>query len=108
MARLRTLKPGFFTDDELGECSPLARLLYAGLWCHADRDGRLEDRPKRLKTEVLPYDECDVDALLAELAQHPAGFIVRYAVKGKRYIALPTFPDHQNPHIKEAASKIPP
>lgn len=105
MPRMRTIKPSFFTDDELGELQPLARLLYAGLWCHADRKGRLEDRPKRLKVEVLPYDECDVDALLAELAAH--GFILRYEVAGARYIAIPTFGKHQNPHIKEQASTIP-
>lgn len=105
MPRLRTIKPGFFTDDDLGECAPLARLLYAGLWCQADREGRLEDRPRRLKVEVLPYDNCDVDALLNELASH--GFIVRYAVGGTRYIAIPKFLVHQNPHVKEAASTIP-
>ncbi|HXI16350.1 MAG TPA: hypothetical protein VNM48_08255, partial [Chloroflexota bacterium] len=87
MARLRTIKPGFYTDEDLGECEPLARILYTGLWCQADRLGRLEDRPRRLKVEVLPWDACDVDALLNELASH--GLIVRYAVAGQRYIAIP-------------------
>jgi hypothetical protein len=105
MARLRTIKPGFFTNDQLGECSPLARLLFAGLWCHADRAGRLEDRPKRLKVEVLPYDDCDIEALLGELVA--GGFIVRYVAGGARYIAIPTWLKHQNPHIKEAESTIP-
>jgi hypothetical protein len=105
MARLRTIKPGFFTDDDLGELPPLARLLYAGLWCQADREGRLEDRPKRLKVEILPYDACDISALLAKLAER--GLIVRYTVAGQRYIAIPTFGKHQNPHVKEAASTIP-
>ncbi|HXI17611.1 MAG TPA: hypothetical protein VNM48_14710, partial [Chloroflexota bacterium] len=105
MARLRTIKPGFYTDEDLGECEPLARILYTGLWCQADREGRLEDRPRRLKVEVLPWDACDVDALLNELASR--GLIVRYAVAGQRYIAIPTFLKHQNPHIKEAASTIP-
>ena len=67
MSRLRTLKPGFFLDDELADCPPLTRLLFAGLWVIADREGRLEDRPKRIKTETLPYDDCDVDAMLDEL-----------------------------------------
>ena len=31
MARLRTIKPAFFTNEQLAECSPYARLLYAGL-----------------------------------------------------------------------------
>jgi hypothetical protein len=55
VARSRNIKPGFFLNDELAECEPLARILFAGLWCIADREGRLEDRPKRIKAEVLPY-----------------------------------------------------
>jgi len=64
MARARNIKPGFFMDDVLAEIEPLGRILFAGLWCIADREGRLEDRPKRIKAEVLPYDECDMDNLL--------------------------------------------
>jgi hypothetical protein len=64
MARARNIKPGFFLNDELAECEPLARLLFAGLWCIADREGRLEDKPKRIKVEILPYDDCDIDYLL--------------------------------------------
>lgn len=105
MARLRTIKPGFFLDEELAECQPLARILFAGLWTIADREGRLEDRPRRIKVETLPYDECDVNALLEELAA--AGFIVRYEIAGARYIAIPAWAKHQQPHYKEVASTIP-
>jgi hypothetical protein len=105
MARLRTLKPGFFTNETLAELPPLARLAFAGLWVQADREGRLEDRPKRLKAEILPYDRCDFDQILAVLAAH--AFIERYEVDGSRYIQVTNFSKHQNPHIKEAASMIP-
>lgn len=106
MARSRNIKPGFFLNDKLAECEPLARLLFAGLWCIADREGRLEDRPKRIKAEVLPYDECDVDQLLDQLAKYE--FIIRYEVEGERYIQIINFLKHQNPHVREAASTIPP
>jgi len=105
MARLRTLKPGFFIDEYLAECQPLTRLLFAGLWTIADREGRLEDRPRRIKAQCLPYDDCDVDALLNELARH--GFIVRYGSKEERFIAVPTWHKHQSPHMKESVSTIP-
>jgi hypothetical protein len=105
MSRSRNIKPGFFKNDLLAECSPLARLLFAGLWCEADREGRLEDRPKRLKADCLPYDDCDIDALLDQLAAR--GFIVRYVVDGAGYIAIPEFLKHQKPHVKEAASTNP-
>jgi hypothetical protein len=106
MARARNIKPGFFINDELAELEPLARILFAGLWCIADREGRLEDRPKKIKAEVLPYDDCDVDKFLNDLQEH--GFIIRYEVDGNRYIQVVNFNKHQNPHVKEAASIIPP
>lgn len=105
MARSRNIKPGFFANEVLAECEPLARLLFAGLWCLADRAGRLEDRPKRIRAEVLPYDAVDADELLNQLQRH--GFIVRYECDGGRYIQVLNFEKHQNPHIKEAKSTIP-
>jgi hypothetical protein len=105
VARSRNLKPGFFTNDVLAEVNPLGRLLFQGLWCHADREGRVLDRPKKLKVEILPYDDCDVDLLLNALAAR--GFILRYEVSGNRYIQIINFAKHQNPHIKESASTIP-
>lgn len=105
MSRARNIKPGFFKNDRLAECEPLARILFAALWCEADREGRLEDRPKRIKAECLPYDDCHVPELLDQLQR--AGFIHRYEVAGERYIAVLNFAKHQNPHVKEAASTIP-
>lgn len=105
MARLRILKPRFFANEDLAEVSPLGRLLFQGLWCWADREGRLEDRPKRIKVEILPYDDCDVEELLNDLAAK--GFILRYEVDGQRYIQVVNFSKHQSPHIKEGPSTIP-
>ena len=105
MARSRNIKPSFFTNDELAELDPLARLLFIGLWTIADREGRLEDRPKRIKAEILPYDDCDIDACLKNLSNK--SFVVRYEVNGERYIQICNFKKHQNPHIKENPSVIP-
>lgn len=106
MPRARNLKPGFFTNDQLLGCEPLARLLFAGLWCLADREGRLEDRPVRIKIEILPCDNCDVDGLLSQL--HDNGLIVRYERDGRRFLSIPKFLQHQKPHHKEKPSTIPP
>ncbi|MFT2798822.1 hypothetical protein [Serratia sp. N21D137] len=105
MARSRNIKPGFFTNDELAECSPYARLLFAGLWTIADKEGRLDDRPKKIKALVLPFDTVDCDDLLAQL--HAKNFITRYVVEGNGYIQINNWKKHQNPHCKEAASDIP-
>lgn len=45
--RARDIKPGFFKNDQLADCSMAARLLFPGLWMMADREGRLENRPKK-------------------------------------------------------------
>lgn len=105
MARSRNLKPSFFQNEDLAACGPLAMLLFEGLWCHADREGRLEDRPARLKVQVLPYFEADCNSLLVSLVN--AGFIERYEVEGRKYIQVLNFTKHQNPHVKEVASTIP-
>lgn len=105
MARARNIKPSFFANDDLADIHPLGRLLFIGLWTLADREGRLEDRPRRIKAEVLPYDDCDVDGLLDDLQKH--GFIQRYDVGGERFIQVVNFKKHQNPHVKESASSIP-
>jgi hypothetical protein len=107
--RIRTIKPEFFKDEQLAELSAYARLLFIGLWCLADRDGRLEDRPKRIEAEILPYDFQDVDALLQELADHEEHFIIRYEVDGKKIIQVRTFLKHQRLTSKETdtASLLP-
>lgn len=105
MARSRNIKPGFFTNDVLGELPALTRLLFAGMWTICDRAGRVEDRPKKIKAEVLPYDDCDPEAMLQDLEKH--GFILRYTAGGISAIQVLAWDKHQNPHVKEAASTIP-
>lgn len=105
MARARNIKPGFYKNADLAECSYAARLVFPGLWMLADRCGRLLDRPKQIKGELLPYDSENMDALLEELAR--CKFILRYVIEDKRYIQILNFEKHQYPHIKEAPSTIP-
>ena len=105
MARARNIKPGFFMNEVLGEQDPATRLLFIGLWTLADREGRLEDRPRRIKSALFPYDSFDIDPMLDRLRVD--GFIVQYEVDGDRYIQLVNFVKHQDPHYKEKASEIP-
>lgn len=100
------LNPGFFRNELLAELPMATRMLFAGLWTIADRCGRLEDRPKRIKADLFPWDEVDVDAALSEL--HAAGFVLRYTVASDKFIQICKFEKHQKPHIREAASEIPP
>ena len=113
MARRRTLAPEFFSDEDISSLPFEARLLYAGLWCYADRDGRLEDRPKYLKAMIFPYDRVDVEKLLNLLASpqcldRPTKvFIHRYVIDDRNYLEIPEFTKHQSPHHTEHHSRIP-
>lgn len=106
MPRARNLKPGFFSNEELAECSVEARLCFAGLWTLADREGRLEDRPKRIKGELFRFDSIEVEPLLNELQRR--GFVQRYQIDGDSFIQVSRFARHQSPHYSEKPSVIKP
>lgn len=99
MARARNIKPGFFTNDELGELSPLARLAFIGLWGQADFNGNMKCKPKRLKVEILPYDNVDFAELISEL--EGCGFVQRYQVGNENFLHVVNFQKHQRPHKNE-------
>lgn len=105
MARARNIKPGFYMNEDLIECSFAARLLYPGLWMLADREGRLEDRPKKIKMHIFPADNIEINDLLSELENY--GFIKRYQADGKKVISIPNFLEHQSPHGREQDSVLP-
>ncbi len=106
MPRIRSIRHDLFLDEELAEAASIpARFLLTGLWTIADKQGRLEDRPKRIKAQIYPYDDVDVDALLRELSQ--GGQIVRYIVNGMNYIEIASFLKTQKPHPKEVDSDLP-
>ena len=107
MARARNIKPQFFTNDELSELPPLARLLFIGLWTIADFKGCFEYKPKRLKVQLLPYDDCNIEQLVSALDK--SRFISIYSVQGQTFGKVLNFNKHQNPHKneKEKGSDIP-
>lgn len=116
MARIRTIKPDFFKNEDIAELPAMVRLLFIGLWTQADREGRLQDRPKRLKIELFPYDNIDIDKCLNELQE--AGFILRYKVDLQRsapeqsetkqaLIQINNFLKHQQPNVREQPSTLP-
>src|SRR6267143_3071778 len=104
--RARNIKPGIFKNEILGSSDPLLTLLFQGLWCLADREGRLEDRPLRIKAEVFPYREnLDINRYLTELER--IGFVQRYKVGEVALIQVLNFKKHQNPHHTEKKSELP-
>lgn len=102
MARIRTIKPEFFTSADIVSLSPLARLLYVATWCEADKEGRLVWKPATFKLRYLPGDACDVQALCDEVVK--AGLVVLY---GDGFAYIPAFKAHQHINPRESASQLP-
>jgi hypothetical protein len=105
MARIRTVKPEFFTSESVLAVSPLARLFFIGLWCEADREGRLKWKPKTLKFRYLPSDSVNIEKLCAELEAEK--MIVTYSVDGIDYCEIPGFRSHQVINNREKESELP-
>jgi hypothetical protein len=104
--RSRNVKPSLFKNEILGVEDPLLTVVFIGLWCAADRAGRVEDRPLRLKAEILPYREnIDFNGYLTVLSR--LEFIRRYEVDGIKVIEVINFLKHQNPHKTERDTELP-
>lgn len=102
MARIRTIKPEFFTSEDIVGLTPMARLLYIALWCEADRDARLVWKPMTFKLRYFPADNCDIQALCKEILD--AGLVVLY---GAGYAHIPSFKAHQHINPRESVSQLP-
>lgn len=104
--RSRNIKPGFFKNELLAEVPFEYRLVFIGLWTMADREGRLEYRPKKIKIEIMPYDKISIESAILELQKR--GFLIIYKFNQMDYLQIVNWDKHQNPHHKEIDSEIQP
>lgn len=97
MARIRSIKPEFWSDQELTQLPRDVRMLYVALWNFADEHGRLPGDPRLIKSWCFPLDDdvsaAIVDGWLDQLAG--IGKVHRYTVGGGRFLYLPNLGDHQ-------------
>lgn len=96
MARIRTIKPEFWRDEDLAKISPEAALLAIGLLNHADDEGYFNAHPKLIESDVFPLRELSrsITALIQELAG--IGYLQLFSGSdGKRYGQVVTFAKHQ-------------
>ena len=109
MARARNIKPALFKNEDLGQEDPFVTILFIGLWCLADKEGMLEDRPLRIKAELFPYrDNFDINGYLTVLER--LGNIRRFTYAREdeiKVIEVINFKKHQNPHHTEKCVLIP-
>lgn len=108
MARIRTIKPEFFTSLSVASLELAARLTFVGLWTHCDDEGRCVDEARLIKAALWPLDDrtaADVERDLYALAA--SGLITRYEVGGRRYLAVSGWAEHQRIN-RPTPSRIPP
>ncbi|MDF7673519.1 hypothetical protein PT277_01655 [Acetobacteraceae bacterium ESL0709] len=103
MARIRSIHPGFWTEENIVTVSAFARLLYIGLWQQADDGGAFEWKPLKLKMTIFPGDNLAVEGLLDELAG--VDLIQKYEADGRAYGAIRNFGKWQRP--KKPARQFP-
>jgi hypothetical protein len=108
-ARIRSVKPELFNHEGLFEAElfyklPL-RLAYIALFTCCDREGRFRWQPRRLKLDMLPYDDIDIARMLEVFIER--GFIKKYEYQGEIYGCIPSWSRHQRPNHREAESELP-
>jgi hypothetical protein len=105
VARIRSVHPGFFTDESVVELDPQAQVLLIGLWTEADDQGVFEWKPVRLKMRLLPVAMVDVASLLENLAAADA--IKRIEVDGASFGLIRNFCKWQRPRKPKAWYPLP-
>lgn len=97
MARIRTVKPEFWSTPGIETLDPMWRLLYIGMWNWADDYGRGSAEARALMGFVFPRDE---EMTLGEfrrgLGEVRRVFGVKfYKVEGRSYYFIPSWEKHQ-------------
>jgi hypothetical protein len=109
MARIRTIKPDFFTSLTIAELDWDERLTFIGLWTHCDDEGRCVADGRLLKAALWPLDDevgpDQVEGHLESLQRH--GLVQVYEVDGRRYLQVTRWDEHQRIN-RPTASKLPP
>jgi len=108
MARIRTIKPEFWTSEQVVSVSPLARLLFIGLWNFADDQGVHPANAKRILMAVFPGDnftDKKIKELLKELLK--SRLLTIFEESGKPYFFITGW-HHQKIAKKTAKYPAPP
>lgn len=97
MARIRSIKPDFFTSETIARLALFDRLLFIGLWTHVDDNGVCIDNPALVRAALFPLDDevttrCVDDGLMSLSRE---SLVTRYVVDGKRYLHISSWSEHQ-------------
>lgn len=105
MARIRSVFPGQWTDEDFVQMSFAARLLVIGLRNEADDNGVFEWKPIMLKMQLFPADAVNIADLLAEAQAHNQIKVVD--ASGKQYGLIRNFRRWQRPEKPRGRHPLP-
>jgi len=94
MARIRSVKPEFWTDPDIVSMPMATRLFFIGCWNHADDFGVLRDDPDRLRLQIMPADPVDAHEMVDELVKR-RHLLRMTAPDGTALLVVRTFCVHQ-------------
>jgi hypothetical protein len=97
--RIRSIKPEFWTSEDVAVLDWPTRLLFIGLWSYVDDNGVGRDNPKLIKADLFPLED-DPRETLATVSRGlqalcGGGQIDRYIVDGKPYLYVNAWESHQ-------------
>lgn len=107
MKRIRTIKPEFFTSEDVTALPLAVRLTFIGLWLYADDYGRENARASLVRAAVWPEDDlttAEIDEHLLRLAE--SNMIQLYTVADRTYFQITNWAKHQRVD-KPSRSNIP-
>ena len=116
MARIRTIKPEFWTSEQIVACSRDARLFFIGMWTFSDDFGNIPAKSGELRLKIFPGDDDlklqHIDELLGQLQLNK--LIVLYESEGVKYWHITGWkhqkidkPSRKYPEFDEVRAKSP-
>lgn len=89
MSRIRTIKPEFYSSEQVVECSVCARFMFIGLWSFCDDAGRFPISLRQIKLLIFPGDDISsttIRGMIQELSQN--GLVELYLIEDKEYLQV--------------------
>jgi len=96
VSSIRSIKPEFWSSEQIAECSTNARLTFVGLWTFSDDNGVHPAKPKTLNAKLYPFDSFtaeEVAAWIGELVA--AGLVAEFTSSGEAYWHVTGWAKHQ-------------
>jgi len=98
VARIRSIKPDFFTSETIARLSKATRLTFIGIWTHVDDNGVCVLNEMLITAALYPLDDpmesiADIREDLRRLSGE--GLVTLYRVAGKRYLFVNSWDEHQ-------------